>query len=115
MDKKALKQQYESTRPEMGILRIRNLQNDRCYLAAALDTRAAANINRFRLDLGMHECKELQDEYASIGLELFMIDVIDTLPYGDDPLKTDYSAELDALLKLWQERLESEGIVLYRR
>ncbi|MDY4609306.1 MAG: GIY-YIG nuclease family protein [Sphaerochaetaceae bacterium] len=115
-DRKSLRQQYGATRPTMGILQIRNLQNDRCYLVAAPDLKAAANSHRFRLDLGMHECKELQKEYAATGLELFTLDTLDILPYDEaDPSKTDYSTELDALLALWEEKLTRQGVSLYRR
>ena len=106
----------EVSRPTMGILQIKNLQNDRCYLAAAQDLKTAANNHRFRLDLGMHECKELQEEYAATGLELFTLDPLDTLPYDEsDPMKTDYTAELDALLELWKKKLTVQGISLYHK
>ncbi len=116
IDKKALRQQYEERRPDMGILQIRNLQNDRCYLVAAPDLKAAANSHRFRLDLGMHECAELQQEYATTGLELFTLDPLDILPYDEaEPSKTDYAPELEALLKLWEDKLTASDVKLYRR
>lgn len=116
VDKKTLCQQYQTIRPDMGILCIRNLQNDRCYLIATPDLKAAANSHRFRLDLGMHECAELQAEYAETGLELFTLEPVATLPYDiENPGKTDYTAELEDLLEFWEEKLTEAGIQLYHR
>ena len=41
---------------------------------------------RFKLDLGMHPCKALQDDYARTGLEVFRFD---TIKLTDDPSALD--------------------------
>ena len=32
---------------------------------------------RFQLDLGMHPCRELQEDYTKTGLEVFRFDTIE--------------------------------------
>ena len=32
---------------------------------------------RFKLDMGMHPCKSLQDDYTNTGLEVFRFDTVE--------------------------------------
>ena len=42
---------------------------------------------RFNLDLGMHPCKSLQEDYANTGLEVFRFD---TLEITSDSFRLEY-------------------------
>ncbi len=59
-----------------GIYRIRNLKTDAVYYAKCDDVTSIAAKERFRLDLGMHQCAPLQKDYSETGLELFVIEVV---------------------------------------
>lgn len=91
--------------PVRGVIAIRNLRTGRTYLEKTEDAVKAFSSERFSLDLAMHPCTELQEEYASLGLELFTIELDTEADDGDD---------LDALLEKRRRQLEAEGISLYR-
>ncbi|MCR4675798.1 MAG: hypothetical protein K5634_01040 [Sphaerochaetaceae bacterium] len=60
-----------------GIVEIRNLKNDRCYLFYADDMQDEIVKQRFNLDLGIHPCEELQRDYTQTGLEVFRFDAVE--------------------------------------
>ncbi len=67
---------------EKGIVALRNLKTDKVYLFYSDDIKKDCVDMRFKLDLGMHPCKALQDDYTSTGLEVFRFD---TIKLTDDP------------------------------
>ena len=71
-----------------GIVALRNLKTDKVFLFYSKDIEKDCIDMRFKLDLGMHPCKALQNDYAETGLEVFRFDTIE--------LTTD-SARLDKL------------------
>lgn len=75
---------------QTGIVALRNLKTDRVYLFFSQDVKKDCVDMRFKLDLGMHPCRSLQEDYTRTGLEVFRFDL---LKETDDP------AELDVLSK----------------
>ena len=69
-----------------GVYRIYNLKTDMTYLGVSDDVENVAAKERFSLDLGMHPCSSLQDDYTKTGLELFVIEIMATCP--QDGLET---------------------------
>lgn len=67
-----------------GIVAIRNLKTDKVYLFYSSDVKGDCVKNRFKLDLGMHECRSLQEDYTNTGLEVFRFDVLE---YTNDPAR----------------------------
>ena len=59
-----------------GIVALRNLKTDKVFLFYSNDIEKDCIDMRFKLDLGMHSCKTLQDDYASTGLEVFRFDTM---------------------------------------
>lgn len=57
-----------------GLLQIKNLQNNKVLLVMSEDLASDIQKIRFSLDLGTYEHEVLQQEYETIGLELFSID-----------------------------------------
>ncbi len=60
-----------------GVVEIRNLKTDRTWLFWADDYTTDCASQRFKLDLGMHECASLQKDYTEIGLEVFRFDLVE--------------------------------------
>lgn len=87
-----------------GIIAIRNLQTGRTLLKTTEDAVASFRNERFRLDLSMHENRTLQEEYTSLGLELFTIELDAEAEAGED---------LPALLEKRKAAYEEKGISLY--
>ncbi len=83
-----------------GVVAIRNLKTDRVYLFYSNDIKGDCVKSRFQLDLGMHSCRSLQEDYASTGLEVFRFDVIE---------ETDNPARLSAI----KESSKESGLALY--
>ena len=60
-----------------GVVALRNLKTDKVYLFYSEDIEKDCIDMRFKLDLGMHPCKALQDDYTSTGLEVFRFDTVE--------------------------------------
>lgn len=96
--------EFLTTEKRRGIVKITNMITGRVYLTTSRDTWKTYQDLRFRLDMGMHPCAALQDDYETTGLELFNIE-------------TDVLADEDqSLPKLLEERkayYREQGTVLY--
>jgi hypothetical protein len=110
MDKKALKEQYKSTKPDMGVFIIQSIKEHSCLVIATGNLTGAMNSARFQLDFGSYPDKVLQEWWKRDGAAGFNIRVLETLPYGQDETKQDYSEELSIMKLLWEERLSAEGM-----
>lgn len=87
-----------------GVIIIRNLKSGKAYLKTTEDAVKSFSDERFHLDLSMHECKELQEEYTALSLELFTIE-LDTEAGPDDDLQT--------LLEKRENEYRNNGVTLY--
>jgi hypothetical protein len=113
--KKELKLQYKQMKPDMGIFIIRCKNNNKCFINAVHDLRGAQNGALVRLGAGMHPNKELQKEWKEYGSDAFTIEVLETLKYDKDEIKTDYTEELTLLQMIWEEKLTEQGLVFYQK
>lgn len=75
---------------QSGIVAIRNLKTDYVWLYWADDIQKANVDNRFKLDMGMHQCSSLQQDYTQTGLEVFRFETVKL---------TDNPSDIDELLK----------------
>ena len=82
-----------------AIVMIKNLKTDEIYLYKTFDAVSSYSKERFKLDLGMHPVKSLQEAYSSLGLELFIFQIDKEASSNED---------LDELLKertnYWKEK-----------
>jgi len=62
---------------QSGVVEIRNLKTDKVWLFWADDYTPDCASQRFKLDLGMHECTSLQEDYTRTGLEVFRFELIE--------------------------------------
>lgn len=65
------------TNENCGIVALRNLKTDQVYLFFSEDIKNDCVKERFNLDLGMHSCKSLQEDYTNTGLEVFRFDTVE--------------------------------------
>ena len=98
-------EEYLIGRKEAGVYAVRNLRTDRTYLGVTEDIIKTRADERFALDLGIHPCTELQDDYTATGLELFTIDLVRKSEDGQDP---------SALLEITRKEYIDKGITLYQ-
>lgn len=113
--RKELKLQYKQTRSQMGIFIIRNKVTNKYYIQGTQDLRGVMNGARVRLGGNMHVYKELQKEWNEYGAESFTFEILEYLDYDKDESKTDYTEELKLLEMIWEEKLASENLILYRK
>ncbi|MCR5732952.1 MAG: hypothetical protein K6G51_08445 [Sphaerochaetaceae bacterium] len=88
-----------------GIYRIYNLKTDKSYLSVTKDIIKTRAEERFKLDLGMHPCKSLQDDYTKIGLELFVIELVK---------EENDESKFEALLEAVKQEYINSKIELYQ-
>lgn len=62
---------------ECGVVALRNLKTDKVYLFYSKDIKKDCVDMRFKLDLGMHPCRSLQEDYSTTGLEVFRFDTVE--------------------------------------
>ena len=112
--RKELKKEYLQTPKKMGVYRIRNIQNDRSYVAASKDIKARFNRHRMSLKTGNDSNKALQADWQQYGEDAFTFEVLDVLKpldiAGYDP--TD---DLNVLEQLWREKLQPYEPAGYQR
>ena len=64
---KELKEEYKRRATPMGVFLIRNVVNDKVFVAAAVNLAGAINRHRFQLQMVAHTNKHLQLEGIQFG------------------------------------------------
>jgi hypothetical protein len=107
-DQKQLKQAYQLERRPMGVFQIRNLSNEKIFVAAGLELQGLINRHRFELEKGGHRNSELQSDWNELGSQGFAFEILDQmLPESDS--RRDPRRELASLKSLWLEKLKPYG------
>ena len=110
---KELKEEYKQMKLPMGIVIIKCLTDNKCYIEATPNLKGTMNRANFELDLGSHKSKELQKAWKESGKDNFTTKVLDVLDYDNN--KTDYKDDLLMLKEIWAEKLEKEqGLSFYK-
>lgn len=100
-------EQYNETPKQMGVYCIRNLTNDRRFVAASRDIRARFNRHKYELRTGVERLSgELQRDWTHLGEDNFEFMVLDLLEPLDDP-DYDPTEDLELLEALWLEKMQS--------
>ena len=107
-DKKKLKRAYQLERRPMGVFQIRNLLNERIFVAAGVDLQGVINRHRSELEAGGHMNKALQSDWTEFGSRSFAFEVLDQMLPGNDA-RQDPRKDLASLKELWLEKLQPYG------
>jgi hypothetical protein len=91
----------------MGIYAIRNLVNQRVYVAGSTNLPSAMFRDRRALNVNGHRSRRLQDDWLAHGEANFRFEVLDTV--GAPEPDPDFTMELDSLLELWRAELKCYG------
>ncbi len=102
-DKKRLKQEYRMTKRPLGVFLIRNLENDKIFVAGGLEIEGIMNRHKFQLEAGGHPNKQLQQDWDRLGAEKFAFEILDQVEPRDDP-SFDRRRELAFLEEMWLEK-----------
>lgn len=103
VDKKALKELYKQTKPDMGLFTISFGEGTQVYVGFAADLRGVINGTKARLVGGMYPGSRLQADFDKYGVDSMFIEVVEGLDYDEDESKTDYKEDLEVLQDMWLE------------
>jgi hypothetical protein len=109
MDRKSLIRAYKETPRPMGVYRIHNTRDDRSLVGRSVDLPAILNRERVALRFGNHPNAALQRDWATLGPDAFVFEVLDTIKAPDDQPDYDATEDLRVLEELWVERLQPFG------
>ena len=96
--KKQLMAQYKERRPEMGVISLRCRETGESFLGASKDIKADFNSVCFKLTMGGHPNRRLQQLWTQYGQSGFECSVLKRLEY-EDPGE-DHWEELELLREL---------------
>ena len=99
-----LKKEYLLKRRPMGVFLIRNMINDRVFVAVGLDLAGIINSHKFQLKMGVHRNRQLQRDWHEYGSENFAFEILDQLEPREDA-GDDGRKDLSFLEELWLEKL----------
>ena len=106
MNRKELVRAYKETARPMGIYRVHNTRHDRSFVGRSVDLPAILNRERMSLKLGVHNNAALQRDYAELGSEAFVFEVLDTIKAPEGQPEYDPTDDLKVLESMWLERLQ---------
>jgi hypothetical protein len=108
MNKKDAKLEYKLTHRPMGVFQIRNTANGKVFVDSSVNVPGKINRHKFALNAGLHQSKDLQEDWNEIGGEKFEFETLEQVEPRDNP-NYNYKADLEFLEDLWLEKLEPYG------
>lgn len=108
MDKKQAKLDYKLGRRQMGVFQIRNLSNEKVFIASSLNVPGFINRLKFQLNANAHPSKSLQKDWNELGSESFVFEILEEVFPREQP-DYDYKADLEFLEDLWLEKAQPYG------
>lgn len=108
MDKRAAKLDYKLNHRPMGVFQIRNTINNKVFVDSSLNVPGKINRHMFSLRAGLHAAKLLQADWAEVGEESFVFEVLENVEPRSDA-NYDYAADVKTLEELWLDKLQPYG------
>ncbi|MCW7538535.1 GIY-YIG nuclease family protein [Aquabacterium sp. A7-Y] len=112
--RKELKQQYKETPRAMGVCRVFNRGSGLSLVESGRDVHAILNRHLAELKLGTHRVKQLQNDWNTLGADMFSFEIVELLKPLDKP-DYDPGDDLDELLALTLQREEYAPEKLYKK
>lgn len=110
MKQRATSRRFPDTQRPIGIYAIRNLVNQRVYVAGSTNLPTAMHRELHELKANGHRSQRLQDDWIRHGETNFRFEVLDTIGAAHaSRLDLDFRMELDSLLELWRAELKCYG------
>jgi len=113
--RKELIEQFKQMKPDMGIFWIRSKGSNKYFLETSPNLKGKINSTTFQLDMGSHPNQELQSEWKKESAGQFDIEILELMKYDKDESKTDYTEELAILKMVWEEKLNDQQLVAFKR
>ena len=106
MNRKELVQAYKEARRPMGVYRVHNTRDDKSMIGWSVDLPSILNRERVTLKFGGHRNAGLQRDWAELGPDAFVFEVLDTLTPPEGQPDYDPKDDLRVLESMWIERLQ---------
>ena len=106
--RKALREQFDQSRPEAGVYRIVNTRTNRALLGSATNLAAVRNRLEFARSTGSFGALDhrLVPDARSYGIDAFTLDVLEVLTPRPEMTPAALRADLEVLEDLWREKLD---------
>ena len=105
--KKELQTQYKEREIIGGVFQIRNTQNNKLLLDAAVNLYGSKNRFEFakKTELCVH--KKLQNDWTEQGSSIFVFEILEELKKGDTQTDADFKSDINLLREIWLEKLSN--------
>jgi hypothetical protein len=104
ISKKDLKREYKERKKPAGVFQVRNTVNSKVLIGSSLNLEGLLNSQKFKLSIGGHPNKELQEEWNEYGSDKFIFEILEVVQENDDP-NFNLKEELTLLEQIWFEKL----------
>jgi hypothetical protein len=101
--RKEIHKEYKERIKPAGIFQVKNTINGKVLLGSSLNLEWPSNGYRFRLTIGSHRNKVLQQEWNEHGSEKFVFGILEVLRVKDDS-NFNLSEGLTLLEQIWLEK-----------
>ena len=106
--KKDIKNEYKQKVFKKGVFQIRNIANGKIFVSSGMNLDVNWNSHKFRLNLGMHESKDLQKDWNEFGEDNFVYEILEVLKEPED-INIDCSKDIKQLEEMCLEELQPYG------
>jgi len=108
ISKKDIKREYKERKKPAGVFQVRNTVNSKVLIGSSLNLEGILNSQKFKLSIGGHPNKELQEEWNEYGSDKFSFEILEVIQDNDDP-NFNLTDELTLLEQIWLEKLRPFG------
>jgi len=77
--KKEIRNEYKQIKFRKGVFQIRNKSNGKVFIGSSVNLDKVWNSQKFKLETGIHSCRELQEDYGKSGADNFVFEIIEVL------------------------------------
>ena len=112
ISKKDIKREYKERKKPAGVFQVRNTVNSKVLIGSSLNLEGILNSQEFKLSIGGHPNKELQEEWNEYGSDKFSFEILEVVQDNDDH-NFNLKDELTLLEQIWFEKLRLFGKLGY--
>lgn len=94
--RKELQEEYKQIKYKIGVYHIKNTLNGKLFIGSTLDLKAVWYVQQLKLDTGLHENPELQNDWTQQGSHNFEYQIVEELDQ-DQTKPENIARELKAL------------------
>jgi hypothetical protein len=106
MDRKIIKDEYKQRKITGGIYRVTNTRSGKFLLGYAPDAQAKQNAFNFAVSADLFFDQRLRQDWGELGGKAFTFETLETLVEKADQTHEQFIGDLQALEKMWSDKLD---------